>query len=131
MIAIKMIPCYGLLAFVGAFCIQFSMGKLDEKFIQFPIEDSKWNHLTSNDIKDLIIENFDDDWSLTNKIQDAVATIVPVNNTADHPLNKFVGGKIAFILRSYAFTILVFLSIFGKNLLFQHEYLFQHRTLKQ
>jgi len=93
MIAIKMIPCYGLLAFVGAFCIQFSMGKLDEKFIQFPIEDSKWNHLTSNDIKDLIIENFDDDWSLTNKIEYAVTTIVPANNTADHPLNKFVGAQ--------------------------------------
>ena len=113
---IKMIPCYGFIAFVGAFSIQFSMGKLDDNLIQFAIEDSKWNHLTSIDIKDLIIENFDDDWSLTNKIQDAVATIVPVNNTADHPLNKFVGGKIAFI---HLFHMLLpyELSIFGKSVI--------------
>lgn len=103
-----MIPCYGLIAFVGAFCIQFTMGKLDGNLIQFPIEGMTWNNLTSNDIKDIIIENFEDDWSRTNKIADAVATVVPANNTADHPLNRIFGGKSAFIHPSYAFTILIF-----------------------
>jgi len=84
-----MIPYYGLITFVVAFCIQFIKG--DNNLIQFPIESFTWNHLTSNDIKGLIIENFEDDWLTTNKIADAVATVVPANNTADHPLNKFVG----------------------------------------
>jgi len=88
-----MIPCYGLISFVGAFCIQFTMGKLDGNLIQFPIEGMTWNNLTSNDIKDIIIENFEDDWSRTNKIADAVATVVPANNTADHPLNRIFGAQ--------------------------------------
>jgi len=84
-----MIPYYGLITFVVAFCIQFSKG--DNKLIQFPSESITWNRLRSNDIKGFIIENFDDDWLSTNKIADAVATVVPANNTADNPLNKYVG----------------------------------------